>query len=383
MGVSVSSALEIFTLYCYDLNTGTKLTELPAKGLSFDTRLNDPGAISFSIDLKSPNVAARAAALLAYDGFPVACYVDLNGNIVWGGIIWTTNYQKSTGELSYGGREFLSWGDQRAQAADYSDKTYPSGLDPAVLIFDVFTDAQNPAISGDGASIGLQITSSTTSIPPVVPGYPLLQRTTISRILADMTQIISPGVGGVDVTVTSQWDTNGNPLNTLTVWSPRVGRAAGDTGLIFDLSNALDYTWPQDATQSGTTLFVTGAGNGAATPSATVQVPGLPVGGLGQPPRLDKVLSYSQVQSQQQISLMAAGAAQQFGRPLNTPTVTIPTLGVLGSWLIGDDARIRTSGDERFPNGLDEFWRIVQSAVTVPDEGVPTVTLTLNNPPVF
>jgi hypothetical protein len=377
----MANAPEVFTVLAYDLNTNTRLAELPAKALRFSSRLNDPGSISFTVDLKA--VSRRVANVLAYQGNPFACYVDLNGVIVWGGIMWTTNYQKVSGDWELGGKEFQSWADARVAVADYSDVTYPAGIDPAQLIYKVYTDAQNPALAGAGASIGLQVNSITTGIPAVIPGYPLSQHTKVSAIAADMAAVMSPGAGGIDVSVSSRWDANGNPQNQLTVWTPRVGRAAGQSGLIFDLDRALDYGWPTDATQSGNTIIATGSGNGAAAPLATVQAPGVPVGGLGQAPRLDKVVSYQSVQSQGQITLMANGAAQQFGRPLATPTIKIPTAGRLGTWIVGDDARLYTDGDERHPNGLDQYWRIVQHEVSVPGDGVPTVTLTFNIPPVF
>ena len=379
------AAQEVFTVFAYDLNTNTKLCELPANSLTFDSRLNDAGSISFNIALQSPGTASIVAPILSYGGNPFAVYVDRNGVIVWGGIAWTGLYTRSTGTLQVGGKEFLAYFDQRIAAADYSVINYPSGIDPAQLLYKAFTDAQNPVLCGPGASIGLSVVSSTSAIPPFVPGYPLSQRTTISSIVRDVTSINAPGAGGVELQIVCAYDANGLPQRTLTVKSPRAGRVAGSTGLMFDLSNCVDYTWPTDASQSGNTLIFTGAGNGTAIPVSTVQAPGVPVGGLGQSPRLDKVISTS-AQSQAQIDQMAHGTAQQYGSPLTTPKVTILTSGAqpLGSWIMGDDARLfMPPGDDRFPNGLDQFWRIVQHNVTVGDAGVSTVDLTLNQPPSY
>lgn len=376
--------MEEFRVYAYDLNTNTKLTELPANGLTFDTRLNDAGSIGFILDLKSPTVATIAGPILAYNGAPFAVYVDRSGVIVWGGTAWTTNYSRSSGILTVTGKEFFAYFNQRIIAADYSAITYPSGIDPAQLVYKAFTDAQNVALCGPGASIGLTVLGGTSTIPPLVPGYPLTQRTTVAQIAADMSSVSAPGQGTVDTTITCYWDANGNPQRTMQIWSPRAGRAAGTTGLIFDLASVLDYTWPTDATKMGTTILATGAGSGPATPTAIVQST-TPVGGLGQPPRLDQVVSFANVQSQAQVSAMAQGQVQLIGHPVVTPTVTLPTSAnpPLGSWLVGDDARLFTAGDERFPQGKDEFWRIVQYSTTVPDEGVPQVVLTFNQPPVI
>lgn len=383
MGVGVMTG--VWTIFAYDINTNTLLTELVGRGLTFDCRMNDSGSISFSLDLQSVQVRNLAGPVLAYDGEPFKAYVDLDGQIMWGGICWTTNYQKSTGQMDFGGREFPQWADLRVAVADYSALTYPNGIDPSLLLGKVLTDAQNVAVAGAGASIGLQVVAPASKLPSTVPGYPTTQLTTLSQIINDMVTLSLPGVGGIDYTSTSQW-VGGIPVDTFRVWSPRAGRVAGSTGLIFDLDSALDYTWPSDASQSGNTLTATGAGTGASMPVAHAQAPGIPLGGLGQAPRLDKVLNYSSVQSQAQLSLIATGAAALYGPPVTTPTVVVPALsGVtpLGSWALGDDARIYTGGDDRFPNGKDEYWRIIQHSVTVPDEGLPTVTVTLNLPPSF
>ena len=375
--------IEKFTVYAYDINSNERITEFPAKQLTFDSRLNDPGSISFSCYMRAPNVAALVEPVLAYQGDPVKLYVDRNGVIVWSGYLWTQNPQKQTGEIQFGGSELLSFGDMRVQAADYSETTYPNGIDAGQLLAKVFTDAQNTTLCGPGASVGLNIVSATAGIS-IVPGYPLQQYTQLSQIVANTVQVINPGVGGIEVGTRSYWDpATGNPVDVLTVYTPRIGRAAGQTGLIFDLSKALDYTWPIDATKSGNTLIVMG-GSSTNTPIATVNTPGVVVGGPGEPPRLDLVASYTNLTTQDQISLMANGVAQQYGFPLPTPTITVPTSDYLGTFIVGDDARIYSEPDFIFRDGVDEYLRVVQSQVTVPDDGgSATVVVTLNRPPSF
>jgi hypothetical protein len=83
---------------------------------------------------------------------------------------------------------------------------------------------------------------------------------------------------------------------------------------------------------------------------------------------------------------MATNMAIQYGRPLEVPTAVFPTAyaaNPLGSWIMGDDARVRTEADEFFTSGLDEDWRIVADSTTVPDAGAATVELTFNRPPQF
>lgn len=375
--------IEKFTVFAYDINSNERITEFPAKQLTFDSRLNDPGSITFTCYMRAPKVANLVAPILDYGGDPVKLYVDRNGVIVWSGFLWTVNPTKSTGEIEFGGGELLSWGDMRVQAADYSASSYPNGIDAGTLMAKVFTDAQDTTLCGPGASIGLNIVGATAGIN-IVPGYPLSQYTQLSQIVANTVQVVNPGVGGIDVGTASYWDpTTGAPVDTLTVYCPRIGRPAGQTGVIFDLSAALDYTWPTDATKSGNTLIVMG-GSSTNTPIAIVNTPGVTVGGAGEPPRLDLVASYTTVTSQDQISLMANGAADQYGKPILTPTVTVPTASNLGTFIVGDDARLYSPPDFLNPRGVDQYLRIVQSQVTVPDDGgSATMVVTFNPPPSF
>lgn len=440
---------DIFRVYAYDLNTDTLITELPANDLAFDSRLNDSGSISFVLKLSRPEVASRVKPLLPYNGNPFAVYVDRDGALVWGGIIWTWSYARASGDLSMQGKQIMSYFNHRKLAQDYSvgnptfapsttvlsyataptttlsvasttgfsagqyiqfgvenpevrqilSVTAPNtitltsassynhaangpvqfAIDPAALVKQAVNDAQNVSISGTGSNIGVTVVGGTSSITPIVPGYPSTQNTPVSQLISDMAAINQTGAGTVDTTIASDW-VAGSPANTLTIWSPRAGRVGSASGLILDLSRSLDYTWPSDANNTGTNFTITGGNSLTSTTTS-----GAPVGGLGQMPRLDKVVSFSSIQTQSQLDAMAPGVVQQYSVPVPSPSVTQPTssLPTLGSFVLGDDVRIFIASDERFPSGLDEYWRIIQYAVKVPDEGVPTITFTLNKPPVY
>jgi len=390
----VDRPAEIWTVYAYDLNTNVLITELPAEDLEFSSRLNGAGSISFNLAIGTPKVAKLVEPILLYEGRPFAVYVDLNGVIVWGGIAWTGSYTLKSDALAITGSEFYSYFEQRIIVADYTEVQYPSGVDPAVLLYQVYTDAQNVILAGAGSNIGITVVNSSSGLPSITAGYPLSQYTVVAQVSTDLINVSAPGIGGLDIQITSQW-VGGIPVNKLTLWTPRVGTAATASGLSFDLTNVIDFSWDTDATKSATTIIATGAGNGADMPVQQTNAPGVPVGGLGQSPRLDRVFSTS-AQGQDQIALMANGLAAQFGKPVTTPTVTLSTndeTNPLGSWIVGDDGRLflppNNTGDQgqqgnpRFPNGLNEYWRVVQNEVTVPKEGIATVVITFNQPPIY
>jgi hypothetical protein len=383
---------DVFTLFAFDVNTNTRLCEIPITGgLTFGRRLNGAGPLNAQIPLRkslvtagrSTTVGQIVAPLLAYDGVPVKIYVDRDGVIVGSYLAWTGAYQKTTGVLRLGGMELVSYFASRKIVADYGATTHPS-VDPAALLYQVLTDTQGP-LGGAGASIGLNVVNTSAGMPHVVGGYPITQRTLVQQIIRDVTALLSPGVGGIDLSLSSVWNpSTGAPVDTATIVTPRAGRAAGQTGLLFDLDAALDYWWDSDATKSGTTILATGTGTGSAMPIAEAQAPGVPVGGLGESPRLDKVVSTTAT-SQGLVGQFATFFASQYGRPVRTPQVQVPTAGAqpFGSWIMGDDARLYTPGDERFPSGLDQYWRIVADDVTIPEQGVPVVKVLFNLPPTF
>lgn len=382
--------MQQYRLYAYDINTNTPLCEIPVTGsLSFGRRLNSAGPIQFDVSLanavisagRSAQVADLIAPVLSYNGVPFKVYVDQDGVIVGSYIVWTGNYQKSKGTLTFAGTELVSYYGLRAILADFNATTYPSGVDPAILLRDVL-NATHAASAG--ADIGLTIVNASTGMPTITAGYDAAQHTMVKSIMSDITGLLEPGVGGIDITLTSQWAA-GVPVDTLRLVTPRTGGIGTASGVIFDLDSCLDFTWPTDATAMGTTITVTGTTGSGVTPTSVVSSPSVVVGGLGGSPRLDKVLSTSST-SQAQVDLAAQGYARQYGKPVITPTVTLAAndpVQPFGTWDIGDDVRLYSNGNERFPSGYSGIWRVVADDVTIPAEGVPTVVVTLNAPPVY
>jgi hypothetical protein len=374
---------EVYRVFAYDLNTNTRLCEIPAQGLAFDCRLNDSGSIAFTVPISRPQAAAMIDPLLSLNGNPFAVYVDRSGIIVWGGIVWTVQYDRASGVVSFGGKEFLSYFAQRTIVDDYSVASYPVGVEPGYLTYKVISDCLGLTPYVTGYNIGFTLTPrSYSSTPAVIPGYPFSQHTLVGQVIQDMAALSISGYGSVDTTIQCYWDGNGDPQRLITVWTPRAGQTGEDSQVAFDLSRVVNYSWAMDSTRMGTKLTVVGSGTGDNAPEVVVDSVA-PVGGLGLLPRLDKVISASNVNSQDQVNAMAVGLAQQYGTPLATPTLTQPTAvsPALGEWTVGDDARIYIAADDYHRNGVDEVWRIVQHSVTVPDQGVPVVTVTFNPPP--
>lgn len=376
---------DVFTVFAYDMNTNTPICEVPANGLSFDRRLNDVGSAQFSIKLDDPKTAAQVAPLMEYAGRPWALYIDRDDTLVWGGWAKTGQYKHSAHTLPVGAKEWPDYFSRRLIGSVLDATVYPDGVDPAALFARAVTDAQSVALCGPGANMGIGVTGGSSKLPKIVPSYQVKQAY-VSQVIADCVQTVMPGTGGLDYYTDVFWDTDGTPAVVLRICTPRAGRTARGTGLIIDLLDAVDFGWPTDVSNSVTSLTETGGGTGLAQVTVTVQAPGVPVGGLGQMPRLDRTIQHSNILDSQFLLAVAQGEAQEFGGPVAVPTVTITTDHPdvpLGSYIPGDDVRLRAEPHEFRPGGIDEFWRLVQWNVKVPDEGVPTVDLAFNAPPIY
>ena len=101
-----------YTYYVADLLTGEIIGDLPLTGVGFTRVLNAPGTFRGSLHTRDPRVLALAPRRLTEPG-RTALYVDRDGVLVWGGIIWTTRYTADDGALELGAADFLSYFEHR------------------------------------------------------------------------------------------------------------------------------------------------------------------------------------------------------------------------------------------------------------------------------
>jgi hypothetical protein len=364
----------------WDINTNTKLTDLPTAGnLKYAVRMNDAGEFSYDLDLSDPVARGTGQVIMALGGTPFKTLVTANADtsILYSGIAWQTAKQPSKSVLTVSGKALPSY-----FASSVIASSYTTLIGPATLIQTVVNDAQ---AAGAGANRGLVPVIVGNNQPPAVkPSYNKSQYTTVAQVIADMTAAVTPGTGGVDYYITDTF-LNGVPQHKMMIVSPRCGRDHTSSGLSVNLMQATDWTWPTEATGSGNHIIVVGGGTGGAQPVAFGDDPA-PRGGLGQMPLLQEVLQYSHITNQAQLQTIANGSIQQFGKPITTPTVTVPidyAPCALGEFQIGDDILLWSGPSIWFPTGLRQWWRIAAYEVNVPPQGVPTVKFTLNRPPVF
>jgi hypothetical protein len=372
--------MQTYRLAAWDLNTNVLLTDLTGKDATFNERLNDAGEFSFKLSLTDPGAKEQTAVILGLGDNPFKVLITANDNtsILYAGIAWKPSLAKNSMDLTISGKALPDYFRMVTMAASYI-----TSISPVQLIQNVVADVQ----AQPGYNLGILTRQQVSAAPAnIVPTYPKAQRGTAAQALSDVTAAITPGTGGVDFYMEHVFN-NGVPQHTMVVAAPRAGRSSATSTFKVDLATATDFTRDTDSTASGNHLFVVGQGSGNVQPTVEAWSQ-IPVGGYGQPPRLEQVLQFSHIADINHLRNLAHGMVQMYGRPVTVMTVDLPAeyeSMPLGSFVVGDDVHVWCEVGllPQFPLGLDEWWRIVAYRVDLGNDGTASVTLTLNRPPVF
>lgn len=355
-----------YTYLFADVLTGTILAELPCKEVSFGKVLNGAGYFRGTVPL-SPEILPMEPRANTQGG-KTAIYVDRDGVLVWGGILWTQGpYRSASRTFDVAAADFLSYFAKRYLAVD---KVY-ANVDQVAIVKDLISYAQglyggNVGVSAVGVNSGV-LRSQTWS------GYEL---TEIARAIEDL----AGADGGFDFGFDVAYSSARVPTVTLTLSYPRRGRPADATGLLFEYpGNVTDYEWPEDAERMANKVWGIGQGSGGGMLTASSALSG------NGWPLLETVNSYRDVSDQSALQAHATADVNALKLPVALPRLFVKADQdpILGSYLEGDDARVRIS-DPWWPApngggaGYDGTLRINQIDVTPSTNDSPEqVTLTM------
>lgn len=350
-----------------DLLTNAVLAELPLSDVDIQLALNDAGSFTGKLPLSDPVVRAIDPIGSTQPG-RTAIYVDRDGVLLWGGVLWTRRYDGATGHLELGGKEFLSYFDARRITAD----AVFTAADQLTIARSLVNTAQ--AVSG--GNIGVQVGAETSGVTRDRTYY-AYELKSVGEALRQLAAVDN----GFDLAIDVAYS-GGVPSKFLRLGYPRRGQIAARSGWVWEFpGNVQGYSWPEDATSQAITSWATGGGSGPgsllASATSTAQLDaGYPL--------LEAVHSYGDVIDQTTLQSYATADAKALATP-----VTIPVLDVrgdldpmVGSYITGDELRLRIA-DDRFPGtatsvGLDTTYRIVRIGVKPPGAGGEEhVTLTL------
>lgn len=345
-----------------DLLTNQITAELPLTDVTFGRVLRGAGPMSATLALGDARIRALDPIANTAPG-RTALYIDRDGVLQWGGIIWTRRYDSASEKLEVAGSEFWSYFAHRLKRST----TAFVSVDQASMVAALIEEAQS-AIGGD---IGVTIDAALTTVlrDRTYYGYEL-------KPYAEAVEQLAAVIDGFDFAIDVDWGDAG-PVKTLRVDYPRRGVQAFETSLLFDLpGNILSYAWPEDATRMADDVLAIGAGEGDDMLLATAQHAAAFDAGY---PLLEAARSYKDVRISETLEEHAQADVEAAGLPITIPGLTIRGDGdpSVGAFDIGDDCRIAIS-DARHPDGIDVFARILGFAVQpATDSSIETVTLNL------
>jgi hypothetical protein len=351
-----------------DLVTNAILAELPLVGVSATRTLKGAGTFTAKLALGDPKVTALDwfnATQPARTGL----YVDRDGVLVYGGILWTRRKPPTAPGspvfLELAGSEFWSYYRRR-----YITST------ATFAATDQLTIAQsimNTAIAVRGGDIGLNVAA------PIASG--VLRDRTYNyyelKPVAEAVDQLSAVDGGFDFGIDLSY-VNGVPTKTLNWNYPRRGASLLSTGIVFEKpGNIVDYSYPEDGTLMADKTTALGAGQGDNMLRSSASITSLIDGGY---PLLEATQSYKDVLVQATLDAHARADVTALQSPVTLPEIWVRADQdpVLGSYTPGDDVRVRIN-DERFPAAtatsvdrtLDAYYRLLSMTMTPQENATP------------
>ena len=358
------------TTYRYlfaNLLTNEIIAELPLTGVSFTQQLNQAGTLQGHL-LLSGMTTAQFNVNESTIPAKTAVYVDRDGVLVWGGVIWNRTYNSAQQRVIISAREFESYFERRriTQTVDFDQ------VDQLEIARTLIDDAQLVPYGDIGV-----ITGSETSgilVDRVYYDYEL-------KGVYPAIQDLSRAEDGFDFNIQVSYDPiTEEPIKTLILGYPRTGTvySANDPNafvFIFPAGNIVEYEYPEDGSIAANSIYALGAGSndGKLIENAVDSAKYLDGWAL-----LEDQANYSDVIDEVLLQQLAIGQVNAVSLPPTTIKIVVPAYAtpVFGDYGIGDDARLIIT-DERFPNTLDEVYRIVALNVQPGEDGPERVTITL------
>lgn len=341
--------------------------ELPLTGVSFTQQLNQAGTLQGHLLLSGMATAqfnVNASTIPA----KTAIYVDRNGELIWGGVIWGRTYNSATQQLDITAREFESYFERRRITTTQAF----TNTDQLVIARTLIDNAQALPYGDIGVITGSE--TSGVLIDRVYYNYEL-------KAVYGAIQDLSRADNGFDFNIQVSYDPITNePLKTLVLGYPRSGTPYNVNDpealvFIFPAGNIVEYQYPEDGSIAINSLYALGAGSNDGKLIANAQDTSKFAEGWAL---LQDQANYSDITDSALLNQLALGQVLAVSYPPTTIKIVVPAYvtPTLNDYKIGDDARLIIT-DERFPNTLDRVYRIVALNVQPGEDGPERVTITL------
>lgn len=349
-----------------DLLTNAVIAELPLTSVNYTQQLNSYGTLNASILLSDPNEANLNITNGTQPG-RTALYVDRDGVLVWGGIIWSREYHSEQQALMITASEFESYFDHRRIN---TTQTF-TNTDQLSVVRSLITTAQSTTNSNIGVVLGTE--TSGLLINRTFGGYE--QKTVYSAIME-----LSQSGSGFDFAIQPSYGPTGAIVKTLQLGYPLLGNRwsasdAADPVFEFPAGNVISYSYSEDGSLVANSFTAVGSGSNEGqfqqTATSIVQ---LQAGW----PLLEDVANYADINDVPLLGNIAIGRLAAVINPPIALQLVVPAYvdPILGTYSIGDDVRVRIQ-DDRFPNGLDAVYRLIALNVAPGEKSGERATLSL------
>lgn len=363
-------AQHTYTYLFADLRTDTILAELPLIDVTYSYALGGIGQLRATVPYNSETIPLDPET--ATTPARTVVYVDRDGVIVWGGIVWTRANARGGKEIQ--ASEFLSYYQRR-----YVKKTLST--DPAQIANTAYVEAGGQRLYSDqmwlawsllkyasnqpGGDIGINFDALAgpahgVSRTATYYGY---ERPEIYKAIAEL----AAAADGFDFAVEVGWTQVANNVapsrfRRARTWFPRRGRTAAESGLVFSkgggYGSILSYDWPEDGTNMVTEMTGLGAGTGDARIVKTAAAGDLLASGW---PLLEEVATYDDVADEAQVQSLTNSDLTAQAQALVQPTFVVAADAdpVFGSYSVGDEALFAIDPEPLSPAGREAVLRIV------------------------
>lgn len=337
-----------------DVLTNSLLAELPFESASYSHVLNAPGAFSGTLGLKQPASLQNVLATSLNYG-KVALYVERDGVIVWGGMLWGDAPDFDAGTLEIRGEGWHSYFRRRVLRAR---KVYVQQDQTTQIAKDLIDYAQGVA----GGNVGVVTADALATGVLRDRTYEAYERKSIGEAIEQLAAVD----GGFDF----RYDSAYSGVNIATRFLTQFPNTGRNTSLVFE-GQLSSMKVTRDGTSLATNVDAMGAGEGNLRLIATVSDPSL----IGVYPVLDDVVSNTDVSI---LATLDGYARQRLTRgkaPIVIPSIDVDPSAdpVLGSYISGDIVTVRGG------YGLvtvDGRFRITGYSVKVDDSGGEVASLT-------
>ena len=361
------------TLYRYlfaDLLTNQILAELPLTGVTFTEQLNVAGTFTGHLLLSGINTAGLNVNAATIPG-RCAIYVDRNGELVWGGVIWLRDYSSADQRMSLTAREFLSYYERRR----ISDTLPYTGYDQLAIALNLMNYAEGKPHGSLGLLFNQDPGSSSTSGVIISRLYYNYELKTVFQAIQDL----SKANNGFDFEISVYYDGAGNPAKSFNTYYPHSGNRYDPNNPsipVFELpGNIVEYQYPEDGSKAANEIFGLGAGSGLGrlveiVDDSTKLSTGWPL--------LQEQGNFTDIYDPTLLTNLTQGMINATSYPPVTLKIAVPAYvdPVYGSYELGDDVRVIIT-DPRFPDTLDAVYRITAISIDAGEDKPERVTLTV------